>query len=54
MLFFVKLLKVHEGVFVLRIEPEYFVECFERAIDEPAALVIPARDRAGRAHAPAA
>ena len=42
MLLFVQLLEVDERVLVLRIEPQHLVERFERAIDEPAALVVEA------------
>ena len=42
MLFLVQLLQVEQRVFVLRIEPQHFVERLERAIDEPAALVVEA------------
>ena len=43
MLLFVQLLQVEQGVLVLRIEPQHFVERFERAIDEPAALEVEAQ-----------
>ena len=43
MLLFVQLLKVDEGVLVLRIEAQHLVERLERAIDESAPLVVEAQ-----------
>src|SRR5580698_5738979 len=40
MLLFVKLLKVDQRVLVLRIESQYLVERLQRAVNEPAALVV--------------
>ena len=41
-LFLVELLEIDERVLVLGIEPQHLVEGLERAIDEPAALVVEA------------